>query len=83
MDGINAATGAGVAAGRAAGSGRRLGRSVVNHVARRGATTLEGVVEIHPVTNLVGSGATQVVGSGSAARHGLAEDAAAVEDEVG
>jgi len=83
VDGVDTTARAGVAAGGAARSSRRLGRSVVDAVAGGGAAALEGVVEVHPVTNLVGGGAAQVVGGGSTAGDGLAEDGATVENEVG
>lgn len=83
VDGVSAATAAGITASGAARSSRRLSRSVVDGVARGRAATLERVVKVHPVTDLVGGGAAQVVGSGATAGHGLAEDGAAIDDEVG
>ena len=56
VDGVNAATGAGVAAGGAAECLGGLSGGVRDLVAGAGAAALEGVVETEPMTSLVGEG---------------------------
>ena len=73
---------AGIAAGRAAASSRRLGRSVVDLITRSAAAALEGVVQTDPVANLVRYGLALVVVRRRAARDGGEEEDDADEAEA-
>lgn len=53
MNRVNSAAGAAVSADRAPRRGRSLSGSVIDGVSATTATTLEGVVKIHPVTDLI------------------------------
>ena len=53
-DGVNATTGARVAANGAALGGAELGRGIIDSVAGTAAPALESVVEADPVASFVG-----------------------------
>lgn len=80
MDGVDTGSvGARVTASGASAGGAELGGRVGDEVAVAGAAAaLEGVVETHPVTDLVGDGVAKVVVGGAAAGHRGVEDAAAI-----
>jgi len=80
VDGVDTGSvGARVTASGASAGGAELGGRVGDEVAVAGAAAaLEGVVETHPVTDLVGDGVAEVEVGGAAAGHRGVEDAAAI-----
>lgn len=84
MDGVKTSTvGARVTAGRASAGWAGLRGGIGNRVTSAGAAALEGVVETHPVADLVGDGLALVEGSRGATGNGAEQDGAAISDEVG
>src|SRR5215213_199647 len=82
-DRVVARCGASVAAHRALECRGRLGSRVGDVVAGRVAAVLEGVVQPHPVPDLVGAGVAEVVVGGRPTGQGLVEDDDPVHIGVG
>jgi hypothetical protein len=73
VDGVNGPTGAGITRSGATIGGGSLRRGIGDRVTT-GASTLEGVVEPDPVSDLMGRGASEVVGGKVTSRKGLVEN---------
>lgn len=82
VDGVIARLGwARIRAGRATRCVSSLGRSIADKVSIASAAALESMEEVEPVSNLVDSSSTQVVGLSSSAGDGLRINDATILDE--